>query len=259
MKNKLGEGKQLVIMNFTGIYEKESFHNGCKFLWLDLKEIQGTNCYCDEVAEAEIRKRMGEVGARGLHFLDSGNYHYVSKLWLDLVETDFELLVFDHHTDMQKPMFGDILSCGGWIKAALDQNTRLKRVWLAGPPAEGVKEAETLGWGDRVVYISEKELEAGKWQEQMGKNSLPLYISVDKDVLWEEDARTNWDQGTVSLQTLIRSIREAARIRSVIGMDVCGESPETEEQNGAECQIVNDRTNKALLALFLEMTASEEK
>lgn len=34
----------------------------------------------------------------GIHFLDSGNYHYVTKLWLDQVKEPFDLLVLDHHT-----------------------------------------------------------------------------------------------------------------------------------------------------------------
>ena len=93
--------------------------------------------YCDEEAEAAIKERISLMGPSGIHFLDSGNYHYLSKLWLDKIEGEFELLVFDHHTDMQMPMFGNILSCGGWIQAALDTNTRLKRVYLAGPPSHG--------------------------------------------------------------------------------------------------------------------------
>ena len=56
---------------------------------------------------------MEPLGAEGIHFLDSGNYHYVTKLWLDQVKEPFDLLVLDHHTDLQQPMFGDILSCGG--------------------------------------------------------------------------------------------------------------------------------------------------
>ena len=54
-------------------------------------------------------RRLGRA-QEGIHFLDSGNYHYVSKIWMEKIEEEFELLVLDHHTDMQPPMFGDILS-----------------------------------------------------------------------------------------------------------------------------------------------------
>lgn len=259
MKSGIKYGRLLVIMDFTGVYKEASFYRGHEHIWLDLKEIQGANCYCDATAEAHLAARIKEIGARGLHFLDSGNYHYVSKLWLDLVEEDFELLVFDHHTDMQEPAFGGILSCGGWIKAALDGNPRLRRVWLAGPSEEAVKEAKSLGYGERVVYLSERDMEdSKKWRELMGKTELPIYISVDKDVLSEQDARTNWDQGTVRLDTLVGCVREAARHRSVIGMDVCGENPA--KFNGAqrETRDLNDRANEALANVFYEECAGDE-
>ena len=150
LENKKLENNNIVIMNFTGAYEKQEFYGDLGAVWLDLRDIQGTNCYCDEEAEAAIKnlfnngschgraapaikERIRPMGPFGIHFLDSGNYHYVSKIWLDKVEGEFELLVFDHHTDMQMPIFGNILSCGGWIQAALDTNTGLKRVYLAGP------------------------------------------------------------------------------------------------------------------------------
>lgn len=245
----------MVIMDFTGVYKRETFYREHEFLWLDLKEIQGTNCYCDREGEEELRSKIGNLGAEGLHFLDSGNYHYVSKLWLDQVEEEFELLVFDHHTDMQPPAFGDLLSCGGWIKAALETNARLKRVWLAGPGEEGIQEAEALGFGKRVVFIREKDMEERGWQEEwLGKTDLPLYISVDKDVCSEKDARTNWDQGEVHLDTVLDMIRMAGRKRRIIGMDVCGENPEEGEgdQEGSD-RMVNDRANQALAEVYLEL------
>ena len=135
LNNKKFKNNNIVIMNFTGVYENQEFYQDLGAVWLELGDIQGTNCYCDEEAEAAIKERISLMEPSGIHFLDSGNYHYVSKIWLDKIEEEFELLVFDHHTDMQMPMFGNILSCGGWIQAALDTNTRLKRVYLAGPPS----------------------------------------------------------------------------------------------------------------------------
>ena len=96
-------------------------------------------------------------------FLDSGNYHYLTKLWLELVKEPFELLVFDHHTDMQRPAFGGILSCGGWIREALETNENLKHVILVGPPETAMEETkrELLEDGEelirKVTWISEEE------------------------------------------------------------------------------------------------------
>lgn len=81
--------KQVVLMNFSGIYETESFYETVpqeNRIWLDCRTIPGTNCYCDEEGERELKERMEPLGAEGIHFLDSGNYHYVTKLWLDQVK-----------------------------------------------------------------------------------------------------------------------------------------------------------------------------
>lgn len=253
------EGK-LIIMNFSGVYEEETFYKDYEYVWVDCSDIQGTNCYCDGEAEIQIKERLNQTaGTPGIHFLDSGNYHYASKIWLDGIEEDAELLVFDHHTDMQPPMFGDILSCGSWIKAVLDTNPRIRRVWLAGPPEEAYNEIREAGYGGRVVWTGEGDIkDMDAWRERLGNSPLPLYISVDKDVLGPEDARTNWDQGNAGLPTVLECIRTAAGCRRIIGMDVCGENPEGMEdgpavwdgRDAAQDSRINDRTNRELVKCF---------
>ena len=98
LNNKKLKNNNIVIMNFTGVYENQEFYQDLGAVWLELGDIQGTNCYCDEEAEATIKERISLMEPSGIHFLDSGNYHYVSKIWLDKIEEEFELLVFDHHT-----------------------------------------------------------------------------------------------------------------------------------------------------------------
>ena len=257
----------LIIMDISGVYGTESFYKGRDAVWVDLKGVPGMNCYCDEEAEQEIMEKIRNLGPEGVHFLDSGNYHYMSKLWMQLLEEDFELLVFDHHTDMQPPMFGDILSCGGWIKAALDSNPHLRRVYLAGPPADAAGQAEVKAYGDRVAWIGEEDM---KREGALGKclegGNLPLYLSVDKDILGTGYARTNWDQGNVSLDTVLAWIHEAGACRRIIGMDVCGENPEGTGMKGPgsdeagdsfrDAQI-NDSANRKLLYSFLELETYE--
>ena len=262
------DNNRLVVMDFSHVYAAQTFYKeaeGFETVWLDVSGIQGTNCYCDELAKEELKRRIEGLGPGGVHFLDSGNYHYVSKLWLEQIEEPFDLLVFDHHTDMQQPMFGDILSCGGWIKAALDTNPYLNRVYLAGPPIKAVEES-TEGlrpYGGRLVWISSRDMEdRGIWERLFGKKDdrntqsprHPLYISVDKDVLGEKDARTNWDQGETSLETVLDGIRAAHLCRRIIGMDVCGENPEGGEAGErADVACINDRTNLLLCCVGKEV------
>ena len=244
------DSRILVIMNFSGVYEAEGFYKNHGYVWVDCKDIKGTNCYCDEEGENAIREAIRELGPEGIHFLDSGNYHYVSKIWLEKIEEEFELLVLDHHTDMQPPMFGDILSCGSWIKDALNSNPAIRHVWLAGPPtdaADGIKAGE---YGERVTCVPEELIGDGDgWRKRLGDSGLPLYISVDKDVLGPDHARTNWDQGRAGLWEVLACLDAAASCRPIIGVDVCGENPEGTEtkEDGAGDGPVNDRTNRELV------------
>ena len=58
---------------------------------------------CDDGAMSEIRQRISEhgIGADEIHFIDNGNYHYMSAITLEMVKEPFSLVVFDHHPDMQ--------------------------------------------------------------------------------------------------------------------------------------------------------------
>lgn len=268
--------KQVVLMNFSGIYETESFYETVpqeNRIWLDCRTIPGTNCYCDEEGERELKERMEPLGAEGIHFLDSGNYHYVTKLWLDQVKEPFDLLVLDHHTDLQQPMFGDILSCGGWIRASLEENPYLNRVFLAGPPCEAVKEAENELpeelW-KKVVWIPEEALKE-KWGagalkyarcfgnfgcagdiRRLEDSEDPVYLSIDKDVLSPDFARTNWDQGQAGIAETADFIRTFLKGRTLIGADICGENPEGAEGPEAEEERrINDTANGLLLETVL--------
>lgn len=257
---QMGMRGNLVIMDFSGVYEAEDFYRGYEYVWVNCRDIKGTNCYCDREAEAEIKKRIRETGqvkagCPGIHFLDSGNCHYVSKIWLEEVKEDAELLVFDHHTDMQQPMFGEILSCGGWIREVLDSTPRIKRVWLAGPPREAWQETQAAGDSGGVEWISEDGMkDTAALRERLKGSSLPIYISLDKDVFSPAYARTNWDQGEAALTTVLECIGAAASCRRIIGMDVCGENPDGGEAGSAaqDC-FINDNTNRKLICHFMKM------
>lgn len=276
----------IMIMNFSGVYEiqglkaalekkvdsvvaeAENMTAKPEITQLDCKDIPGTNCYCDSLAEEEIGKRIAPFGPEGIHFLDSGNYHYLTKLWLELVKVPFELLVFDHHTDMQRPAFGGILSCGGWIWEALETNDNLKHVILVGPPQAAMEETkkELAEDGEelleKVTWISEEEflqnVEKPDWIQKLcgqcnvtgaeadEKELLPLYISIDKDILSESEGKTNWDQGNVVLDQVLQFIdvyMQQTPGRQFIGMDICGEDPEADNEEG---QAVCRRTSEKL-------------
>ncbi len=217
----------MVYMDFSGQYE------GCDGEYVDCRSMQGTNCYCDDIAKEELRQKIASFGPEGVHFFDSGNYHYVSLLWLEKIEEDFALVLFDNHPDMQPPSFGDITSCGGWVKEAIETMPHLKRVYMVGVDETLLEELEPLP--SQVVR--------GLPQDE----ALPIYISLDKDVMMEEYARTDWSQGSMTLVELEEHLRGLLADYRIIGVDICGEkkeNPSDEDWN------INRTTNESLIEIL---------
>ena len=246
-----------LIMDFSGIYEDQQFWKGKEVSWVEARDIPGTNCYCDEEAMNEIRSRIAPYSSGEIHFIDSGNYHYMTRIWLEKITEPFDLLVFDNHTDMQPPAFGGLLSCGGWIYDSVTELPLLQRVILIGPDEEAFSrvEAEVR---EKVAFLSRERLQKMKISEilnfvkdQMGKNS--LYISIDKDVLCPEEADTNWSQGDMRLDTIIRCLECVGP--DILGVDICGECDAAEPGNSA----LNDSANRQLWHFFQHTEERAEK
>ena len=244
-----------IIMNFSGIYREEDFWEDQEPVWLDFQRLQGVNCYCTPEAEAAIKEKICDLPVQGIHFLDSGNYHYLSKFWLEKIQESFSLLVFDNHTDMQEAAFFGLLSCGSWAGEVLDTHELLSHICVAGPGLKDFREYKGQAWA-KLTRICREELSDGR--EEILREfletdpDLPLYISIDKDVLRKEEARTNWDQGELALDQLLKLLELIFEKRKVIGADICGENPpDTARPISGEDLQINSRTNRELL-LFLK-------
>ncbi len=228
------------IISFTGTYE-EKYYPGSEFT--DCSDITGTDMYCDEEAEKEIVRRCIQT-AKGIHLIDSGNYHYMSRLFTSRIDRDYELVFFDNHTDMKPAMF-DMLSCGSWAKEVLEKDKNLQRILMIGPPDKSISELpDEIRNNEKLVIISREELEdilpgkddkeEMKLPEKVGTGkALPLYISVDKDVLDISEVRTNWDQGSLTMKKLVFLIEKICEGRVLIGADICGLFPVSAGESGA--------------------------
>ena len=97
-------------MNFSGVYSEEPFALNPRFTHLDCTHLHGTDCYCDKDGQRAIRRIIAPYPAQGIHFIASGDYHYVTKFWTDKISIPFSLVLFDHHTDMQPSQRGGMLS-----------------------------------------------------------------------------------------------------------------------------------------------------
>ena len=241
------------VFNFTHVYEAYAFMQDEAFNWVDCTQVEGTDCYCDTEAEKQLKGLMANQPLEAVHWIDSGDYHYLSKLWTDRITETFTLVVLDHHPDMQRPMFGELLSCGSWVRVALEQNPLLRQVWLIGVDDKLME--ETSGFGDKVRVVSERDLlrqPTDKIIETL-QIDFPVYLSIDKDVMTLNECSTNWDQGSMSWQQL-EALLKHLKQHKVLGIDICGEEPKilTECCYGQDAKF-NAKFNEGLYNLTKEI------
>lgn len=210
---------------------------------LDLSALDGTNCYCSNESEVSISAAIDSLGGeKRINWIDTGDYHYLSAITTGKIDQDYILLVLDHHPDTQEPAFEGMLSCGGWVREAFRRQAgadaehinrgRLKQVLLVGinPDLElefidmimddvlAIDEFEFKGLDAESIKISADT----KDMLSLLSPGLPVYISLDLDVLSEKFARTNWDQGRMSPDEVKAIIKAVVGRREVLGVDVCG-------------------------------------
>ena len=250
-------------MNFSGIYKQQQFWQTGEIQrnisWVEVQELPGSNCYCDGDAMETLRQKLEEFDADGIHFIDSGNYHYMSRIWLEKLNTPFRLVVFDNHTDMQPPAFGGLLSCGGWVAASLEELPLLKEVLLVGPDQEAFDQTEPV-LREKVRFLSREKLGEMTLEEKISffeelTAEFPTYLSVDKDVLCPEEASTTWSQGEMTLEELCQFVKILLEKQDILGMDVCGEC----DPDACEGDHLNDLANRKLLELWRKERQIYEK
>ena len=177
-----------IIINISGVYSDESWSlPGAQTV--DLRNLEGCCCYCDSQAEAVLRKEIAPFAVTGIHWIDTGDYHYISKLWMEKISEPFILALFDNHPDDQPTAFGGLLSCGSWVQAARDVLPMMKADYLNTSVIPG---------------------------------NLPVYLSIDLDIMPRQFARTDWDQGDMSPGQLLSAISRIAAGHRIIGADICG-------------------------------------
>lgn len=239
-----------LILDFTHVYCDEYIKDIDRFRYMDCSDIEETDMYCSKNAYEKIWGRIEPYGIQGIHYIDSGNYHYITKIITDHITEPFGLVMYDHHTDMQIPMVPEMMSCGDWAGQALSQNKNLRQLVIVGPPEKDIDqtlESYNGSQSGRLLIFSAEDLHGGLLEDKLKliRTDLPLYISIDKDVLGTEYTETNWSQGDMSIYGLERLLsvflggqgeeknsdacrndeRNAGDIRHsrILGIDICGE------------------------------------
>lgn len=220
----------------------------------DFSTLEGTNCYCSEESAARIRQAISGLPLSAVHMIGTGDYHYISLFWLERIREPFSLVLFDNHPDDQPSAFSpDTLSCGSWVAEARKLPCCIGTYWLTSQTerqtgksvaARGLVNGGTAGkagGGMSATKIFPDCLAVCFGQ--------PIYISIDLDVLSREYARTDWDQGTMSLDELTGAILELKKSARIIGVDICG-GLTTQKGASPEDLAINAGTEKALISLF---------
>lgn len=215
-----------MILDFTHVYRDEDIKDIDRFRYIDCSDIQETDMYCSKNAYEKIWGRIEPYGIQGIHYIDSGNYHYITKIITDHITEPFGLVMYDHHTDMQIPMVPEMMSCGDWAGQTLIQNENLRQLVVVGPPESDIEqtlesykgskgrqenvESYKCGYNvqeaeyddsydisrdissERLLIFSAKDLHGGLPEDKLKhiRTDLPLYISIDKDVLGTEYTET---------------------------------------------------------------------
>ena len=248
------------ILDFTHIYIDENIEQTENIVRIDCSDILGTDLYCTKEGEAEIQKRIENFSINGVHFIDSGNYHYITKIMTDKINKKFSLVLYDHHTDMQKPMVEGMTSCGDWAAQVIEQNENLEQLILVGASEADIQQINVKNQSKLITFSAEElRNNSGRKKLDLIETDVPFYISIDKDVLCETDADTNWSQGDMRLSTMLEclgAVKEkcAERISRILGVDICGECDVTEPGNSA----LNDMANAALLEFFTSTDVGED-
>jgi hypothetical protein len=172
----------------------------------------------------------------------SGDFHYLSALWIRRVAEPVIVISFDNHPDwdIRPPKWG----CGGWVNRALElPNVRHVSVWGCGNfeywwPRNifGNRRAEREGkltvhpWADERPAQDRQRRGAilrENWRDHFeefvnGLRGANVYVTIDMDCLRAEEAVTNWESGrfaVVDLAWALGKLRESSRI---IAGDICG-------------------------------------
>lgn len=238
------------IYDISNIYKQQSFYKEYEYCYHDLSSLSGLSCYCDP-SNIEYLSSLTYSKIPRLHFIDSGNYHYISYMHLQHIRTDFKLILFDNHPDAKKADF-PLLSCGSWVLDSLKNVEYLKYIDFRGtdPLLMDEVKQDIINKGFTQKQY-DKENRIYRFQRSNLSDPLPIYLSIDKDVLSENYARTSWTHGIMNLSSLICITGQLIKENEILGIDICGES-DLDFLDPSSCKL-NEDTNRILADHFTRL------
>ena len=82
-----------LILDFSHVYCDENIPKNTGIHWLDCSEIEECGFVLFQTGRRENpEKKIKPYGIHGIHFLDSGNYHYVTEIMTSQIQRNSSLL-----------------------------------------------------------------------------------------------------------------------------------------------------------------------
>jgi arginase family enzyme len=232
-----------------------------------------------------------------LHLLGSGDFHHLAVLLMETAREPITIIHIDNHPDWVR--LAPRWHCGSWVNQAL-RLPQVRRVITLGPCSEDLVRPDLKGGNlpaladGRIVLFPWRHAPSRVWwriPDGAGRHYenghiiwsnlaeislekaldaiIPListeaiWISLDKDVLAEAEALTNWDQGQMPLAAVLQVIAAAGAHKRIVGADICGEFSQPSHSNwlkrwearmdqpqrtaATDLLVRNEATNKELL------------
>ena len=238
-----------------------------------------------------------------LTLVGSGDFHHLTASFIAAAKGPISVVHFDNHPDWCWTM--PRRHCGSWVNEVLEMD-HVYRVVTIGPSSSDLVRPDRKG--ANLQALSSGRLEVFPWRHEPSRVStllhsgaghtfesggiirwhnlaetgwdaflddlvsrLPterIWITVDKDVLPSHEAVTNWDQGALPLDYVIKAIGRLAARFKIVGADICGEYAPARYLNPlkyVEARLdqprrpknpaldVNSRTNERLISTFEEV------
>ncbi|MBI3755280.1 MAG: arginase family protein [Deltaproteobacteria bacterium] len=223
-----------ILLDTDGSVQRQELDRHFNMDTVNLADIRNNlQFYAARRAVSECAHRVGRYGAmqRNIYLLGSGDFHHLTLLLLEQIDSPFAFIVFDNHTDCSFPY--PKYHCGNWMYHA----ARLKmcKMILHVGATEKHGALGRLALSTLVQSGKLKQLPGAECVEpdgvdkfkklvfENGFNTLPVYVSIDKDVLCGDEAPGDWDNGIMKMSILSKMLESIMDNCSIAGADITGE------------------------------------
>lgn len=206
---------------------------------------------------AAERIAADDPGPVTLTMIGSGDYHHLAAPLIGRARERLTVVHFDNHPDSVR--LAPRWHCGSWVNRVVAM-AHVERVVTLGPCSEDL--ARPGMNGPNLAALDAGRIALFPWRHAPSRTRraiadgaghryrdgaivwhnladhspadnlariLPaiateaIWLSIDKDVLAEAEALTNWDQGEMPLAAMLDLIAAIGAQRRIVGADICGE------------------------------------